>query len=556
MKINQYEIEENLQNIKLLGANDSLTVRIPFEAVKKHVFKDANATPEKNGLMSKEDKIKLDGLRDGSVTGVKGNVETSYRAGNVNITPANIGLGNVNNTSDANKPVSTAQANAIGQKLSKTGDTMSGHLHLGNNTMANSPNIYWNDKNRSVWAGTANDNGWFYLWDATNGRGILVSGKDGSGEVFGGNKASLRTDGEGGNLTLQSHDGSIGLEVDSFDDNGFRFYVYQVSPWKYLGDFSIDKNGTLYSSGGFSSFLKDADGAAYKIKAQYSGELGSADWICAWQDLGNNDIRIRAVRQGNLRVYNAARCGDMAPASAASGSTIMSRDGNGDTNVRYLNCNYLHSSQGVENGNIAHVIYQNGDGYYRTCSLNHLGNSLYNNGQLMSRNGGMFTGPTYFGNSSNWCFPGDGQWFFKSDRDFQFQPKNCAGDGALSVVGSLIYTAACFQYSARKFKENIVPVSEEDGDKILELEPVEFDYKDTGNHSSGLIADDVKQYFPDLIYYTDDEVTGLNYVGLIPYMLKKIQMQQKNLDEMNKQIGKLKEQLARQNLPDSSVAIR
>lgn len=556
MKINQYEIEENLQNIKLLGANDSLTVRIPFEAVKKHVFKDANATSEKNGLMSKEDKIKLDGLRDGSVTGVKGNVETSYRAGNVNITPANIGLGNVNNTSDANKPVSTAQANAIGQKLSKTGDTMSGHLHLGNNTMANSPNIYWNDKNRSVWAGTANDNGWFYLWDATNGRGILVSGKDGSGEVFGGNKASLRTDGEGGNLTLQSHDGSIGLEVDSFDDNGFRFYVYQVSPWKYLGDFSIDKNGTLYSSGGFSSFLKDADGAAYKIKAQYSGELGSTDWICAWQDLGNNDIRIRAVRQGNLRVYNAARCGDMAPASAASGSTIMSRDGNGDTNVRYLNCNYLHSSQGVENGNIAHVIYQNGDGYYRTCSLNHLGNSLYNNGQLMSRNGGMFTGPTYFGNSSNWCFPGDGQWFFKSDRDFQFQPKNCAGDGALSVVGSLIYTAACFQYSARKFKENIVPVSEEDGDKILELEPVEFDYKDTGNHSSGLIADDVKQYFPDLIYYNDDEVTGLNYVGLIPYMLKKIQMQQKDLDEMNKQIGKLKEQLARQNLPDSSVAIR
>ena len=88
------------------------------------------------------------------------------------------------------------------------------------------------------------------------------------------------------------------------------------------------------------------------------------------------------------------------------------------------------------------------------------------------------------------------------------------------------------------------------------MEPVEFDYKDTGNHSSGLIADDVKQYFPDLIYYNDDEVTGLNYVGLIPYMLKKIQMQQKDLDEMNKQIGKLKEQLARQNLPDSSVAIR
>jgi hypothetical protein len=43
------------------------------------------------------------------VTGVKGKSETTYRTGNVNITPANIGLGNVNNTADGDKPVSTKQ---------------------------------------------------------------------------------------------------------------------------------------------------------------------------------------------------------------------------------------------------------------------------------------------------------------------------------------------------------------------------------------------------------------------------------------------------------------
>src|SRR5574344_238775 len=42
--------------------------------------------------------------------GVKGNAETDYRKGNVNITASNIGLGNVDNTSDLNKPISTAQA--------------------------------------------------------------------------------------------------------------------------------------------------------------------------------------------------------------------------------------------------------------------------------------------------------------------------------------------------------------------------------------------------------------------------------------------------------------
>ena len=39
------------------------------------------------------------------VTGVKGNSESSYRTGNVNITASNIGLGSVNNTADAAKTV-------------------------------------------------------------------------------------------------------------------------------------------------------------------------------------------------------------------------------------------------------------------------------------------------------------------------------------------------------------------------------------------------------------------------------------------------------------------
>ncbi len=69
-----------------------------------------------------------DSLAASSVTGVKGNAETSYRKGNVNITPANIGLGNVNNTSDINKPISTATQNAVNQKVSKTGDTITGTL--------------------------------------------------------------------------------------------------------------------------------------------------------------------------------------------------------------------------------------------------------------------------------------------------------------------------------------------------------------------------------------------------------------------------------------------
>ena len=77
----------------------------------------SNATQSAAGLMSSTDKTKLDGIASGaqvnSITGVKGNAESSYRTGNVNITPANIGLGNVNNTADTAKTVLSAACQSL-----------------------------------------------------------------------------------------------------------------------------------------------------------------------------------------------------------------------------------------------------------------------------------------------------------------------------------------------------------------------------------------------------------------------------------------------------------
>lgn len=60
-----------------------------------------------------------------TATKVKGNAEETYRTGEVNLTPENIGLGNVNNTSDEDKPISTAQQEEFGKKVNKT-DIMQG----------------------------------------------------------------------------------------------------------------------------------------------------------------------------------------------------------------------------------------------------------------------------------------------------------------------------------------------------------------------------------------------------------------------------------------------
>ena len=86
----------------------------------KQVFTDFQTVITAAFLNDLQDQIIADETAvSGMVSGVKGNSENSYRHGNVNLTKANIGLGNVDNTSDAQKPVSNATQDALDSKVDK-----------------------------------------------------------------------------------------------------------------------------------------------------------------------------------------------------------------------------------------------------------------------------------------------------------------------------------------------------------------------------------------------------------------------------------------------------
>lgn len=103
------------------------------------------------------EKTKLGGIEAGAqvntITGVKGDAESSYRTGNVNITKANVGLGNVDNTSDANKPVSTAVQTALNGKQNTL-------------TFDNSPTAGSSNPVKSSGVKTALDNQKYFYVDA------------------------------------------------------------------------------------------------------------------------------------------------------------------------------------------------------------------------------------------------------------------------------------------------------------------------------------------------------------------------------------------------------
>ena len=106
-----------------LTCSDNITITSSGSTITIGGGTYSEATNTKNGLMSSTDKAKLDNIESGAqvniITGVKGNAEGSYRTGNVNITPTNIGLGNVDNTNDLSKPISTATQKALDGKVDK-----------------------------------------------------------------------------------------------------------------------------------------------------------------------------------------------------------------------------------------------------------------------------------------------------------------------------------------------------------------------------------------------------------------------------------------------------
>ena len=103
------------------------TYRQEAQQVGRNTLTITSATISQAGLMSSSDKTKLDGLKDqagitSDIDAVQTNLEThiNNKSNPHEVTKDQVGLGNVDNTSDANKPISTATQTALNGKFSAT----------------------------------------------------------------------------------------------------------------------------------------------------------------------------------------------------------------------------------------------------------------------------------------------------------------------------------------------------------------------------------------------------------------------------------------------------
>lgn len=103
------------------------TYRQEAQQIGRNTLTITSATTSRAGLMSSSDKTKLDGLKyqagiTSDINAVQTNLEThiNNKSNPHKVTKDQVGLGNVDNTSDANKPISNATRTALNGKFSAT----------------------------------------------------------------------------------------------------------------------------------------------------------------------------------------------------------------------------------------------------------------------------------------------------------------------------------------------------------------------------------------------------------------------------------------------------
>lgn len=125
-----------------------------------------------------------------------------------------------------------------------------------------------------------------------------------------------------------------------------------------------------------------------------------------------------------------------------------------------------------------------------------------------------------------------------------FQVRDGTGNTTIELNGNngQIICVSVHQTSSRKVKDNIKPLESEEAAKILELEPVSFDYKnkELGTNKRGFIAEDVAEVLPNLVTPEEGERTAsLDYIGMIPYLVGVVKEQNERIKALEKKLNEL-----------------
>ena len=350
------------------------------------------------------------------------------------------------------------------------------------------------------------------------------------------------------NSGTAAHDAGAGLDVFTSSTAGNR-----------LAQIFLDADG-----GGFST---TSDGAYAYIKKTGGG--GNLDIInqdsaaTTFQQGGSEKVRIDS--SGNVGIGTTSPNQLLEVANSSGGATVnISTDqaAGSISSKKYTNLDFSGYNNTV-NARIQSWDEASSTGYgYLTFHT--LDGSSLNEAMRIDRLGNVLVGRTDDDTplSSNLVVQGSGNVFSAMTSStsgstvaaFRTGSYNGAsnvmnfynaGNGVMGRItatngnsGTAVTYTATSDY---RLKENITPI--ENGlDRLNNLNPVKFDWKDTGVSSEGFIAHEAQEVFPDAVTGEKDgeDMQGMDYGRITPLLVKAIQEQQEQIEQLKTEIQTLK----------------
>jgi hypothetical protein len=238
---------------------------------------------------------------------------------------------------------------------------------------------------------------------------------------------------------------------------------------------------------------------------------------------------------GNACAFNQANV-----VYLASGTTDLAIGTYSTGDLHFVVNNSVTDAMTIRGANSA--IYVNSPMQYSTGATGFVGatgtigapsgyfNNLYLNGTALSASGGgasitndNATNTSYYPAMYS-VTSGTPSVAYVSNSKLYFNPST-------GTLNATIYNSL----SDKKKKKNIKKIKNA-VDTVNQLNGVEFQWKENGIKSYGIIAQELEQILPDLVNTDDNGNKSVNYNGLFGFLINAIKEQQKQIDALEKKI--------------------
>ena len=117
-------------------------------------------------------------------------------------------------------------------------------------------------------------------------------------------------------------------------------------------------------------------------------------------------------------------------------------------------------------------------------------------------------------------------------------------DGTTLTVAGTVSATTLTETSTKESKTDIRPLVPPHLSKLMQLTPVYFKYKDSGDESIGFIAEEMLKIYPEFVSYTPEgRIDGINYTKLTAVLVQGIKELVTILDKQQEQINVINNKL-------------